>query len=1131
MKKFLLLSVFGFAALASAYDDVALVATVNLAKKASSPAGVALGDDGRVFVADGFGKIAVFGPDGAWKADWGAEKGAGRLKGPSGLALGADGALYVADAGASRIFVFSAEGKLIQAFGAKGDRPGDLNGPTGIAVASDGSVTVADTGNRRIQSFTREGILLETWPIPDEKPGEPIAAVLLPTRKLAVLCGGEARVRFLENGGKKTGEFTRAAVPSRLTALAGAPAGGLFLADEISGRVVELETTGEERNGFGSAGTGPGQFRALTALSWAGHRLAVLDAKNGRVQIFRVRAGGKVADLPPPIGRVAPAPAGEVSLAADDIAVQGEDLLALSQKKLLRVGAFATRPAPPVEIKGAAPWSSLKGLSAREDRILLAEDGRGRAVVVDRAVKVLTAYGVDAKGKGRLKSVVSVTEDADGRVYVADPDGGRVTGYGPDGVPLFSANVAQPVDVAGLAKGVAVVDAERKALVALDERGKTAWEVTGVFVDPVAVAADLSGPQPLIYVLDGGTSRVSLWAGKRFLGQFGSAGLLARPHALALDGNRLWVAGEKTVKGFRVNLRPGQPEGFAAKGADGAVQLSWREDGEGRASSYRIARSTRFAGVEMEAGVAPSTTAAFYDEDIIPGLTYYYTLTPLASAEGAALAGPPAAASAWTARPANLAPVEIASLQIDNVFSANYKRYADTPIGVAGLKNNTDQIFRNVKLGFILLDFMDFQTEKILEKLMPGAREDIDLKAVFNNKILSVSEDTPVQAQLTLTYFESGAEKTVKKTQALRLYSRNAMNWQEPTRLATFITPKDPPVLEFGRAVLNALKKEMEDSPLPPELAQAAAVHASLGALGLSYFVDPNNPLEKVKSAKSVDYVQFPRETLKRQAGDCDDLVVLYAALLESLSVATRVADLPGHVLLLVRVNTPWAETFNEDRALHLEDGVWIPIETTVVGKSFEEAWREGARALRKVEGAPSTISVRDAWAQYAPATLPEGETPALPADADLPARVKIDLAKALNVYLESAAAPLKAALAEDPRDTSAMLELGLLYADHERWDQSAEAFDRLLAADPDNAAALNDRANLHLLAKEAEKAMELYEKAAKLDPEDSGIQLNLVRAAKRAGDKPAAKKAFDRALEISPELKKTYANLSEVSE
>ena len=67
--------------------------------------------------------------------------------------------------------------------------------------------------------------------------------------------------------------------------------------------------------------------------------------------------------------------------------------------------------------------------------------------------------------------------------------------------------------------------------------------------------------------------------------------------------------------------------------------------------------------------------------------------------------------------------------------------------------------------------------------------------------VLDVSEDTPIQAEFTMTYFESGKQQTVSITKPLRLYSRNAITWQDPQRIANFVTRKDPPVRDFVRGV------------------------------------------------------------------------------------------------------------------------------------------------------------------------------------------------------------------------------------------------------------------------------------------------------------------------------------------
>ena len=74
-----------------------------------------------------------------------------------------------------------------------------------------------------------------------------------------------------------------------------------------------------------------------------------------------------------------------------------------------------------------------------------------------------------------------------------------------------------------------------------------------------------------------------------------------------------------------------------------------------------------------------------------------------------------------------------------------------------------------------------------IKKLDPRESVEIPLIATLNNKILEVSEDTPVQAEFTLTYFENGKQATVSLTKPLRVYSRNAITWEDPQRIADLV--------------------------------------------------------------------------------------------------------------------------------------------------------------------------------------------------------------------------------------------------------------------------------------------------------------------------------------------------------
>ena len=92
----------------------------------------------------------------------------GQFAYPRGMAAASDGSLYVADSFNHRIQHFSADGRVLNAWGGPSQgagadaAPGTFQEPWGVAVAPDGSVYVADTWNHRVQKFTADGRFLLT---------------------------------------------------------------------------------------------------------------------------------------------------------------------------------------------------------------------------------------------------------------------------------------------------------------------------------------------------------------------------------------------------------------------------------------------------------------------------------------------------------------------------------------------------------------------------------------------------------------------------------------------------------------------------------------------------------------------------------------------------------------------------------------------------------------------------------------------------------------------------------------------------------------------------------------------------------------------------------------------------------
>ncbi|MCK5076182.1 MAG: hypothetical protein KAR38_07385, partial [Calditrichia bacterium] len=106
------------------------------------------------------------------------------------------------------------------------------------------------------------------------------------------------------------------------------------------------------------------------------------------------------------------------------------------------------------------------------------------------------------------------------------------------------------------------------------------------------------------------------------------------------------------------------------------------------------------------------------------------------------------------------------------------------------------------------------------------------------------------------------------------------------------------------------------------------------------------------------DRVQFADETQKLGTGDCDDLVVLYASLLESLGINTAFIEVQdpekkiAHLYLMFNTDLSPDEAFkissNEKKYIirtgdKNQRSVWIPVETTLIEEGFEKAWEMGA--------------------------------------------------------------------------------------------------------------------------------------------------------------------------------------------
>ncbi|WP_448191357.1 hypothetical protein [Azospirillum sp. sgz301742] len=106
------------------------------------------GPDGLLYVVDGISRhINVFGLDGSYIATFGKET----FTDPGGIAVDDDGRVYVSDGFNHRIIVY-ANRRVVETYGKAGSGPGEFQNPGNLAYYQ-GRLYVADRQNARIQVF------------------------------------------------------------------------------------------------------------------------------------------------------------------------------------------------------------------------------------------------------------------------------------------------------------------------------------------------------------------------------------------------------------------------------------------------------------------------------------------------------------------------------------------------------------------------------------------------------------------------------------------------------------------------------------------------------------------------------------------------------------------------------------------------------------------------------------------------------------------------------------------------------------------------------------------------------------------------------------------------------------------
>jgi tetratricopeptide (TPR) repeat protein len=476
----------------------------------------------------------------------------------------------------------------------------------------------------------------------------------------------------------------------------------------------------------------------------------------------------------------------------------------------------------------------------------------------------------------------------------------------------------------------------------------------------------------------------------------------------------------------------------------------------------------------------------------------------------------------------------VEAIEIESIFPVFHNYYDDHPIGRIVLRNQEKTAATDVSVSLFIKEYMAAPKQcPAVARMEAGEERTIDLFALFSEAVLEVTEGTKAAVEITLDYNIGDAGYREVRTETVRMYYRNAMTWDDDRKAVAFVTAKDPGVMSFSKNVVGLLRGQYS-SQLNENLLKALGIHEALRLYGLNYVVDPKTPYaEYSRDGSQVDYLQFPRETLDYRAGDCDDLSILYCALLESVAVETAFITVPDHIYIAVSTDLSQEEarrSFQMAEDLIIAgDRAWIPLEVTEREGGFMKAWLTGAQEWRRYApaGQAKLYSLHEAWQAYEPVRFTGGEKEiALP-----PQDVFLAIfEKEVSRFVEREISPQVALLEKQIRDSNGdpryVNRLGVLYARYGIGDKAQREFMRVLTERQYFPAIVN-LGNLYYLEGEWQSALDFYQKAAALEPENPAVLLALSKIHHELENYGLVKINYEKLAVLDPGLAEKYGYLA----
>jgi len=455
--------------------------------------------------------------------------------------------------------------------------------------------------------------------------------------------------------------------------------------------------------------------------------------------------------------------------------------------------------------------------------------------------------------------------------------------------------------------------------------------------------------------------------------------------------------------------------------------------------------------------------------------------------------------------------------QVLPIFPLFYSYYDKNPAGTLTIRNTAPGSVQDVTVSFFVKQFME-EPKVFLQwkEMQRGEEKAVPIFALFSDSILQVTEATKVAGDIVVSFKYLGNEVTKHYPVTVTVNNRNGMTWDDTDKAAAFVTANDPIIRSFSARTVPDARSRGKPA-INATFRSAMALFNAMNVHGVAYLPAPTAYADKVSNKSVVDHLQFPAQTLELKAGDCSDISILYAALLESAGIEAAYITIPGHIFVAFNMQMdPQSarSTFaNPDDLIIQGDETWVPVEITQVKDCFLKAWHAGAQEWRAAT-ADKTADfrpIRKAWATYAPANTGDR----LKVSVSLADQDKIyssyagELGKLYDTDFQPRIAKLQTDLKNNTDDVKTVNKLGVLYARFGMLDEAKRQFDLVIKTKGDSTPTLINLGNLAYLGGKNQDALDYYTRALAKSPQSSNALQGIAMAGYELGDTEAVQNAI----------------------